>query len=180
MTTNTPSKVAGATISECGKYRYRLWRYWESEGRPLPIIMLNPSTADGETDDPTIRKCIGFAKRLGFGGIEVFNLFAFRATDPKELRANHYQIGPDNDKIITARLHELGLHERGYVVLAWGANASNLQRPKELMSHLAMAGVRLRALALTRDGTPAHPLMLPYSCTPIHLNGDAVKAKVSS
>lgn len=166
--------IAGATISDCGLYRYALWRYWEEAARPLPFIMLNPSTADGAEDDPTIRKCIGFAKRLGFGGIEVFNLFAYRATDPKNLRAAHYPVGPDNDKIITARLYDLGLLEKGYVILAWGANAKNLQRPVELRCHLALSGIRLRALALTKDGIPAHPLMLPYSSKLMHLDGTPV------
>ena len=134
--------------------------------------MLNPSTADAHEDDPTIRKCVGFAKRLGYGGIEVLNLFAFRATDPKQLRAASYPVGPENDLIITNKLHSLGLHERGIVICAWGANAKNLQRPQQLRTHLALSGVRLRALALTKDGIPSHPLMLPYTSKLMHLNGE--------
>lgn len=160
-----------AIISDCGKFRYHLTRTWDGALPPLPFIMLNPSTADADEDDPTIRKCIGFAQRLGFGGIEVFNLYAFRATDPKQLRANHYPVGPDNDRIITQRLHELGMHESGFVVCAWGANARNLSRQKDMRCHLSLAGVRLRALRLLGDGTPEHPLMLPYSCQPISLGG---------
>lgn len=159
-----------AIISECGKFRYHLTRQWNEALKPLPFIMLNPSTADADEDDPTIRKCIGFATRLGFGGIEVFNLFAFRATNPKDLRAHGYQVGPENDRIMTNRLAELGLQDRGYVICAWGANARNLQAPQRVRTHLALAGVRLRALRLLADGTPEHPLMLPYSCTPVHLH----------
>jgi hypothetical protein len=159
----------GALISDCGKYRYALFRQWDDSKRRLPFIMLNPSTADAETDDPTIRKCIGFAERLGFGGIQVFNLYAYRATKPAELRANGYQVGPQNDICMTTWLKLEKLDERGYVICAWGANARGLSRPEHVKSHLALAGVRLRALRLLPDGVPEHPLMLPYSCTPIPL-----------
>ena len=138
--------------------------------------MLNPSTADSISDDPTIRKCIGFAERLGFGGIEVFNLFAFRATNPKDLRAQGYLVGEDNDKIIINRLQELGMDDDGYVVCAWGANARNLSRPPYLTSLLSLAGIRLRALRLLADGTPEHPLMLPYSCKPVPIRQSKVNA----
>jgi len=160
-----------AIISGCGKFRYHLTRYWDDSLHPLPFIMLNPSTADADSDDATIRKCVGFAQRLGFGGIEVFNLFAFRATDPRELRNNGYLVGPDNDRIITSRLGDMGLVERGYVICAWGAHARGLLRPADLMCHLRLSGVRLRALHLLDDGTPAHPLMLPYTCTPLAFGG---------
>ena len=103
---------AGALLSSCGTYRYRLWRYWHTEREPLIFIMLNPSTADAMQDDPTIRKCIGFAKRLGFGGIEVVNLFAYRATDPRDLRANGYQVGPDDFVAIQQRLLAWANHIR--------------------------------------------------------------------
>ena len=75
--------MKGAVISDCKRYRYRLWRIWNGSQSRLVFVMLNPSTADGEQDDPTIRKCVGFAERLGYGGIEVVNLFAWRATDPR-------------------------------------------------------------------------------------------------
>jgi len=169
-----PVKIDGrtATISECGQYRYLLTRTWDAKLRPMVFIMLNPSTADADIDDPTIRKCIGFGRRLGFGGIEVLNLFAYRATKPADLRRAGYPIGPDNDRIITERLTELRAPEIGYVICAWGAFARGLNRPQNVRTHLALAGVRLRALRLLSDGTPEHPLMLPYSCTPIPLGGD--------
>lgn len=158
-----------AIISECGKFRYHLTRTWDEALRPLPFIMLNPSTADADKDDPTIRKCIGFAERLGFGGIEVFNLYGFRATKPRELKNHGYPEGPLNDSIMTRRLEELKLHERGYVICAWGAHARGLSKPQYVRSHLSLAGARLRALRLLPDGTPEHPLMLPYSCQPVPL-----------
>lgn len=161
--------IKTAVISECGRFRYHLTRTWDDALRPLPFIMLNPSTADADEDDPTIRKCIGFGRRLGFGGVEVFNLFAFRATNPKDLRNSNYSAGPDNDRILNSRLHELGFHESGYVICAWGANARQLNTPKLMVSHLSLAGIKLRALRLLADGTPEHPLMLPYTCKPVPL-----------
>lgn len=161
--------IKTALVSDCGRFRYHLSRQWDDTLKPLPFIMLNPSTADAHEDDPTIRKCIGFANRLGFGGIEVFNLYAFRATQPKDLRAHGYLVGDENDSIITGRLQELGMLDGGYVICAWGANARNLSRPKSVISHLSLAGVRLRALRLLADGTPEHPLMLPYTCKPMPL-----------
>ncbi len=160
-----------AALSECGAFRYHLTRTWDTTRGPLVFIMLNPSTADAEADDPTIRKCIGFGKRLGFGGIEVFNLFAFRATKPHDLRNAGYQVGPDNDQIIAERLCVLGLFARGYVICAWGANARGLNRPETVRCNLGLAGVRLRALRLLADGTPEHPLMLPYDCEPVPMTG---------
>jgi len=170
---------SNALISDCGKFRYHLWREWDENLPRFPFIMLNPSTADASEDDPTIRKCIGFGKRLGFGGIDVFNLFAYRATKPADLRNNGYQIGPENDRIMTARMADMKMDERGYVICAWGANARYLRRPQDVRSHMALAGVRLLALRRLSDGTPEHPLMLPYSCQPVYLNGDPYKRSVT-
>lgn len=78
-------QLRGAVISDDGRYRYRLWRTWAPELPRMAWIMLNPSTADAEVDDPTIRRCVGFAKREGCGGIEVVNLYAYRSTDPSVL-----------------------------------------------------------------------------------------------
>lgn len=160
-----------AVISDCGRYRYRLTRRW-GDGYALPWIMLNPSTADGETDDPTIRKCIGFATRLGYPAIEVFNLYAWRATKPRDLPiCSGDPIGPLADDIMAGVFNELRLQDRGYVICAWGANARNHRRADAVRTGLAISGARLRALRLLADGTPAHPLMLPYSCTPVPLIG---------
>jgi hypothetical protein len=80
----------GATLSDCGRYRYRLWRRW-ADGPTVLFVMLNPSTADADVDDPTIRRCIGFARSWGAGALEVVNLYAWRATQPAELKA---AVGP--------------------------------------------------------------------------------------
>jgi hypothetical protein len=77
---------SGAELSACRTYRYRLWRQWDADLAPVVWVMLNPSTADESADDPTIRKCIGFAQRWGYGGIEVVNLYAYRSPDPRQLK----------------------------------------------------------------------------------------------
>lgn len=149
-----------AVISECGAYRYVLGRDWDIARPLLGFIMLNPSTADADIDDPTIRKCIGFSERLGFGALRVVNLFAFRATKPAALKAAGYPVGPDNDT------HTWGtLAACDTIVCAWGVNARNLSRPQEVVSSLRAMRRTPKALKLTEDGIPCHPLMLPYTCT---------------
>ncbi len=141
-----------AVISDCGQYRYMLKRVW-GKGPMLPFCMLNPSTADAEQDDPTIRRCIGFAKREGFGGIIVVNLFAFRATSPKDMQAAPFPFGPDNHR----HLNEVAQAAKLYdvpIVCAWGAN----DRGDTVKSIFRDAGVRMVCLGRTKDGSPRHPL----------------------
>lgn len=139
-----------ARLSECGLYRYELWRRW-ADGPHVLFVMLNPSTADAESDDATIRKCVGYAKRWGFGALCVANLFAFRATDPKEMKRAADPVGPDNDATL-ARL----AREAGVTVAAWGKDGSHLSRDK------AVIGILKDPLCLHRnnDGSPGHPLYL--------------------
>ena len=89
-----------ADFSFCGQYRYTLTRVWSLERGLVLFVGLNPSTADAERDDPTVRRCVGYARRWGFGGVLVANLFAYRATDPRDLLAVSYPIGPRNDEVI--------------------------------------------------------------------------------
>jgi len=147
-----------ATFSACGRFRYRLGRTW-GPGPPLLFVMLNPSTADAREDDPTLRRCIGFAQRAGFGALEVVNLFAYRATDPRELRAAGYPVGPRNDEHIVA-----AVHDSAAVCLAWGTNATRLARVAEVLGLLRGLRASPRCLRLTRDGCPRHPLRLPSAC----------------
>jgi hypothetical protein len=149
-----------AVVSECGQFRYILRRSWDISRPALGFIMLNPSTADADQDDPTIRKCVGFAERLGFGAIVVTNLFAHRATDPANLKRAGYPRGPENDEWIRK-----GMREASQVVCAWGSNARGLVRPAEVLLILSGHRVKRQALALTDDGIPRHPLMLPYTCS---------------
>lgn len=159
-----------ATISPCGRYRYDLWRVWDELLPYAAFIMLNPSTADAAADDPTIRRCVGFARAWGYGGIVVTNLFAWRATDPRELRMARDPIGPDNDKAI---LRWATYARSGVVVCAWGAEAATgkrpllRQQPAHVMLLLRRAGVTPHHLGLTQAGHPRHPLYLPASLTPV-------------
>lgn len=150
----------GALISACQQYRYRLWRRW-NDGRPvLVFIMLNPSTADGEQDDPTIRKCVGFADRAGYGGIEILNLFAYRATKPADLKLAGWPVGPEND----AHIHAV-LDTYPSVICAWGANGITREgwnRAHQVMDIVTNHIAQPMALKLTANGVPWHPLMLGY------------------
>jgi hypothetical protein len=145
-----------ADLSDDGLYRYRLSRFW-GPGLALPFVMLNPSTADGEVDDPTIRRCVGFARRLGFDGIGVWNLYAYRATKPADLWQADYPVGPDNDRCLR-HLFEWARNEVP-VVAAWGSHA----KPERVAQVLAMpwADTALWCLGRTAGGAPRHPLYLP-------------------
>lgn len=151
-----------ADLSPDGVYRYWLGRRW-ADGETLRFIMLNPSTADADLDDPTIRKCVGFARRLGYSAIGVMNLFAYRATDPKELvramKAGVDVVGPETDARLGTMLRS-NLALGNGVVAAWGAQSGIDERVREV---LRMEGSRaLCTLGLTAKGVPRHPLMLGY------------------
>lgn len=141
-----------ATLSDDGRYRYLLTRQWGQEP-PLTFVMLNPSTADAEQDDPTIRRCIGFAQRDGFGGIVVVNLFAYRATDPRELLAADDPIGPDNDATLVALVGA-----SGQTVAAWGAPGGEYGRERAKFVHSIATRRPLASLGTTLHGHPRHPL----------------------
>ncbi len=141
-----------AEISPCGKYRYTLWRQWEKCYRYCLFIMLNPSTADASQDDPTIRRCIGFAKSWDYGALAVVNLFAYRATKPSELRTVADPVGPDND----ARL-KVYIRDADMVIAAWGANPAVTQERVSVVTEL---NYRLFCLGKTQAGHPKHPLFI--------------------
>lgn len=142
------SGEGAAVLSGCGRYRYLLTRRW-ADDPAVTFVMLNPSTADATTDDPTIRRCIGFAKSWGYGSLNVVNLFAFRATDPRDLLAATDPVGPRND----AFLHDY----LPVSVAAWGAHKLAVARARQVMQ--AFAGRPLLwCLGVTKDGHPRHPL----------------------
>lgn len=147
------------------KHREWLSRCWDTALPSMLFVMLNPSTADDFTDDPTIRKCIGFATRYGCGSISVVNLWDYRATNPDALRDAGYPNSPRNDSVIR---REAGRHP--YAVCAWGSNArKHPQRVAEVVEILESQNCRPMALRLSDDGTPWHPLYLPYTSTLIDL-----------
>lgn len=152
------SRVGNAIISDDGLYRYGLSRTW---GHALDshalFIMLNPSVADAEQDDPTIRRCIGFAKREGCGGLKVVNLYAYISTNPDVLWTVDDPIGPDNDRYIETALG-VAAAQGSPVIAAWGANATNLHRVYRVKQMPGME--RAQALAFTKNGQPGHPLRL--------------------
>jgi hypothetical protein len=143
-----------ADISNCGAYRYELIRQW-SDAPLLPFIMLNPSTADGEFDDPTIRRCMGFARRDGFGGIIVVNVFAFRTPSPRDLRNAKRPKGPKNH-VTLRRVAQLAADREQPVVCAWGSHAGDDGAKTARM--FRGYGVRLVCFGKTKDGAPRHPL----------------------
>lgn len=158
-----------ATFSPCRKYRYILWREWNTLLRPMHYAMfigLNPSTADETNDDPTIRRCVGFARDWGYGGICMTNLFAFRATSPKTMKAAEDPIGPDNDRALI----DAG-ESAGVIIAAWGVHGAHLGRDEEIWKMFP----HLSYLKMTKYGYPAHPLYLPRGLKPIPLNKAKVK-----
>lgn len=155
---------SSAVISPCSQYRYLLRRIWNPAGPILVWLMLNPSTADAETDDATITRCINRAQAIGFGGIEVVNLFAWRATDPRELfHVGRDPIGPDNDRHIL----EACSPRSSMVIAGWG-NHGDFDRRDRVVIKLVTKELRrpLHALKLTGQGQPGHPLYIPMSTQP--------------
>ena len=114
---------SGADFSDCGRYRYKLWRLWDDTRPEVMFIMLNPSTADATADDPTIRRCIGFARAWGYGGVRVGNLFAWRTPYPQALRSALDPIGRHNDSALCELAEGAAL-----VVAAWGVHGMWLAR----------------------------------------------------
>ncbi len=142
--------MTGGIVAQ-GPYRYRLWRRWGAAPSAL-FVMLNPSTADATDDDPTIRRCIGFARRWRCGGVEVVNLYALRATDPRDLWRHRAPVGPRNDAILAEAIATSAVP-----VVAWGRHGTDrAARVVELA-----AGRPLQCLAQNGDGSPRHPLYVP-------------------
>lgn len=140
-----------AVLSDDGVYRYLLSRTWDEGTERLGFVMLNPSTADAELDDPTIRRCMSFARRQSFGGIVVVNLFAFRATSPKDMLAAADPVGPENDDWLVE------VARGRTMVAAWGATPT--QGRAAIVAEMLTSSARtLQALGTTSAGHPRHPL----------------------
>ncbi|HEY8604688.1 DUF1643 domain-containing protein [Tsuneonella suprasediminis] len=151
----------GAALSPCWRYRYLLWRIWEPS---LPIWsfgMLNPSTADHLTLDATVTRCCTRAQNGGAGGLVVWNLFAWRETDPAAMKRATEPVGPENDRAIRVALENSALN-----IAAWGAHGTHLGREAAVRQMLAEAQTPLHTLAFTKDGHPRHPLYLPANLEP--------------
>ena len=142
------SEFVSATADIRGPYRYSLTRVWDAVLPVVTFVLLNPSTADAVQLDPTMRRCVGFAKREGYGGMVIVNLYAFRATDPKVMLAASDPVGPENDRVLAA--------VTGTVIAGWGANAKPAR-----VAQAARLLPPLHALAVTKAGHPQHPLYVP-------------------
>lgn len=160
-----------ATLSDDDVYRYSLGRTWDDTLPTMAVIGVNPSTADHETDDPTIRRCVRFAADSGHGGLVMLNLFPLRATDIRDLWASeHYQMGEGNgaENVSTLRLQSKAART---VVCAWGAGskfpAAWRGATAFIVADLRGMGIVPHVLSLTKGGDPAHPLYLPATCRPI-------------
>ena len=160
---DTDDPIASAVLSPCGRYRYRLSRAWDYDRPPATFLMLNPSTADANQDDPTIRRCTGFAKTWGLGGIVVVNLYALRSTDPAGLWADGIDpVGPLNDRWLATAATDAALADSP-LIAAWGANARHSRVEAVLdLAHMD----RLHALGVTKAGQPRHPLYLRADAAP--------------
>lgn len=147
-----------AILSSNREYRYRLSRRWDATKQTLAFIMLNPSTADESEDDPTVRRCLGYAKDWGYGELVVGNLFALRATDPSELREHPDPVGPENRNHLQSICEDAEM-----VIAAWGTDGALQNRGPEVVN---MLDADLYALNTTKEGHPNHPLYQPKDAEP--------------
>jgi hypothetical protein len=149
-----------AIISECQQYRYVLEREWEADLPGVLFVALNPSTADGQYDDPTVRRCVSFANSWGFGKLVIANLFALRSSHPSVLSLHADPIGPQNDWWLTELSARFSL-----TIAAWGVYGSLRERAAKALPKLQ----NVHHLGLTKAGHPRHPLYLPKTTRPNRL-----------
>lgn len=158
-----------AQLSPCGLYRTRLTRSWDPSGTRVCFIGLNPSTADGTQDDPTLRRCIGFAKGWGHGSLVLLNLFARRTPSPAALwkmaAAGEDIVGPPGSQHNAALIQEAAQAQQ--VIACWGAAKAARPRGAELLLSLVDAGVQVHAIQRTKGGDPSHPLYLRKGLIPL-------------
>ena len=147
-----------AELSRCRNYRYALWRTWDSSKRRVMFIGLNPSTADEMHDDPTLRRCINYAQAWGYGSVCTGNLFAFRATEPNDMKKAKDPVGAENDLWLKELVSQSDL-----IIAAWGNDGGFLGRSKHVRTFLP----ELHCLKLNKSGEPAHPLYQRSDVSPI-------------
>lgn len=144
----------GALFSACKRHRYLLWREWDLGERTVLWVMCNPSTADQDVLDPTLRRCLRYSRDWGYGGMWVANVFALRSTDPQGLHKFEFPTGRDNDAYLMHAAASCDL-----VMVGWGVHGSFLGRGEAASKILAKEAV-LYCLGVNKDGTPKHPLYL--------------------
>lgn len=153
--------TTGATFSDCERYRYKLWRIWDESKGICMFLMLNPSTADDIDNDATVERCERRARQMGYGGLVVCNLFAFRSTDPAIMKGQEMPKGVSNDAAILEAAREAEI-----VICAWGGDGKHMQRSNVVRDLLRGAGIKLHYLRMGSNGEPWHPLYVPYSEKP--------------
>lgn len=150
-----------AVYSDCEAYRYALTRIWDPAGRKVTFVMLNPSTATELQNDPTVERCERRARALGFGAFRVTNIFAFRATDPKVMRAQPEPVGPANDAAIAE-----AADWADQVIAAWGTHGEHMGRGAVVETLLRATDKPVFHLGLSKAGHPKHPLYIAYAQQP--------------
>lgn len=150
-----------AVISDCGRYRYLLRRVWDHAKPRALFVMLNPSTADAEIDDATIRSCIRLSTGLGYGSFEVVNLFGLRATNPAELEKAADPIGPRNADVGDAAINRCDI-----VICAWGAHHMAERRARDMVAWVRGWKPAAYCFGTAKSGAPKHPLYIK-SGTPL-------------
>lgn len=151
-------------FSPCRRYRFSWKLTWDDALPPCQFIGLNPSTADETGPDPTVRRCIAFAKALGCGHLVMMNLFSFRATDPQVMKAEPDPVGPLYDDMLVA-YSKLTVRHGGIVIAAWGTHGEHMGRGDRVRELLR--DIPLHYLQLTKDGYPGHPLYLKGDLKPV-------------
>lgn len=151
-----------AVYSDCERYRYLLTRTWDAGGTRALFVMLNPSTATEVQNDPTVERCERRARALGHGAFRVTNIFAWRATDPRDMRAAADPVGPGNDQAIA---ESCPWADR--IICAWGTHGAHLGRGAEVERLMRATGLPLYTLGLSKDGHPRHPLYIGYAQQPV-------------
>jgi hypothetical protein len=151
-----------ATYSDCENYRYELTRVWDARGPRVLFVMLNPSTATEVQNDPTVERCERRARALGFGAFRVCNIFAYRATDPKDMRAQTDPVGAANDRTIAKAC---GWADD--IICAWGTHGAHMGRGAAVETLMRNQPKPLRHLGLSKAGHPKHPLYIAYARRPV-------------
>lgn len=160
-----------AVYSDCERYRYRLTRTWDAGGTRALFIMLNPSTATEVQNDPTVERCERRARALGFGAFRVCNIFAWRDTNPKEMRAVSEPIGHENDEAIVDSVTNW-VRDGDHTLCGWGTHGAHLNRGPQVEALLRATGRPLHTLGLTKAGHPKHPLYVAYATQPMLWTAD--------